>query len=55
MGTGAAPGVDAGLLPSRSGQPHVVPVIRVPNLEAATVPVLAHGGTVVVEPFTLGC
>jgi len=50
---GDAPGVDAGLLPSRDGQPRAVPVIRVDDLDATTAMVAAHGGTVVVEPFTI--
>ena len=50
---GSAPGVDTGLLPSRDGQPRAVPVIRVDDLEGAMASVARHGGTVVVEPFTV--
>ena len=46
-------GVDTGLMSSRDGQPRAVPVIRVDDLTAATTRVAAHGGTVVVEPFTV--
>jgi uncharacterized protein len=51
--TGAGRGIDAGLLPSRDGTPRVVPVINVASLEEAARKVAAHGGTVVVEPFTI--
>jgi predicted enzyme related to lactoylglutathione lyase len=50
---GDAPGVDTGVMPSRDGQPRAVPVIRVPDLEAAAARVTAAGGQVVVEPFTV--
>jgi predicted enzyme related to lactoylglutathione lyase len=50
---GDAPGVDAGLLASRDGQPRTVPVIRVEDLDKATAAVREHGGQVVVEPFTI--
>jgi uncharacterized protein len=50
---GAARGVDAGLLASRDGAPRVVPVINVGSLEATMAKVAAHGGTIVVEPFTI--
>jgi predicted enzyme related to lactoylglutathione lyase len=50
---GDSPGVDTALLASRDGQPRAVPVIRVPDLDAATAAVRAHGGTVVVPPFEL--
>ncbi|MET7402121.1 VOC family protein [Dactylosporangium sp. NPDC005572] len=50
---GDAPGVDTALLPSRDGQPRAVPVIRVEALEPTLESVRAHGGRVVVEPFTL--
>jgi uncharacterized protein len=46
-------GIDAGLLPSRDGTPRVVPVINVASLDEAARKVAAHGGTVVVEPFTI--
>jgi uncharacterized protein len=52
---GAARGVDAGLLASRDGAPRVVPVINVGSLEATMAKVAAHGGTIVVEPFTIAC
>jgi predicted enzyme related to lactoylglutathione lyase len=47
-------GVDTALLPSRDGQPRTVPVIRVPDLDAALASAEKHGGTVVVPPFALG-
>ena len=50
---GDAPGVDAGLLTSRDGQPRTVPVIRVDDLDATVAAVAAHGGTVLVEPFEI--
>jgi len=50
---GDGPGVDAGLLASRDGQPRTVPVIRVPDLPAALALVREHGGQVVVEPFAI--
>jgi uncharacterized protein len=50
---GTAAGVDTGLMPSRDGQPRAVPVIRVDDLDAAVARATEHGGTVVVEPFTL--
>jgi predicted enzyme related to lactoylglutathione lyase len=50
---GGDAGIDTGLMPSRDGQPRAVPVIRVDDLDATTARVAAHGGTVVVEPFTL--
>jgi hypothetical protein len=51
---GDAPGVDTGLLPSRDGAPRAIPVIRVPDLDAALATVEKHGGTVVVQPFAIG-
>jgi uncharacterized protein len=48
---GDAPGVDAGLLPSRDGQPRAVPVVRVPSIEGVRAALEAAGGRVVVEPF----
>ena len=50
---GTAPGVDAGLTPSRDGQPRAIPVIRVDDLDTAVNLVAQHGGTVAVEPFTI--
>jgi hypothetical protein len=50
---GEGPGIDTGLLRSRDGQPRSVPVVRVPDLDAATGAVTAHGGAVVVEPFVI--
>jgi uncharacterized protein len=50
---GAARGVDAGLLASRDGAPRVVPVINVGSLEATMEKVVAHGGAIVVAPFTI--
>ncbi|MEN3304145.1 MAG: uncharacterized protein V7603_347 [Micromonosporaceae bacterium] len=50
---GTSTGIDTGLMASRDGQPRTVPVIRVDDLDAATARVVAHGGTVVVEPFTV--
>ncbi|MEV4134788.1 VOC family protein [Dactylosporangium sp. NPDC049742] len=50
---GDGAGVDTGLLASRDGQPRTVPVIRVDDLPKTLEVVRAHGGTVVVEPFTL--
>jgi predicted enzyme related to lactoylglutathione lyase len=50
---GGDTGVDAGLLASRDGQARTVPVIRVDRLDAVLDQVRAHGGTVVVEPFTV--
>ncbi|MGC9667942.1 hypothetical protein ACNTMW_15480 [Planosporangium sp. 12N6] len=50
---GDGPGVDTGLLASRDGQPRIVPVVRVDDLEGAMVLVRQHGGHVVVEPFAV--
>jgi predicted enzyme related to lactoylglutathione lyase len=50
---GTAPGVDAGLMPSRDGQPRTIPVIRLDDLDVALERVRAHGGTIAVEPFTI--
>jgi uncharacterized protein len=50
---GGARGVDAGLLAARDGAPRVVPVINVASLEETTRRVVAHDGTVVVEPFAI--
>jgi predicted enzyme related to lactoylglutathione lyase len=50
---GDGPGVDAGLLTSRDGQPRAVPVIRVASLDDAMQAVSANDGTVVVEPFEI--
>jgi predicted enzyme related to lactoylglutathione lyase len=51
---GDEPGIDTALLASRDGQPRAVPVIRVPDLDAALAAAEQHGGTVVVPPFALG-
>ncbi|GAA1372085.1 VOC family protein [Catellatospora chokoriensis] len=50
---GDAAGVDTGIMPSRDGQPRAIPVIRVEEMAAAIERVRRHGGTVVVEPFTI--
>jgi len=50
---GEHPGIDTGLLASRDGAPRTVPVIRVAALDQTLHLVRAHGGCVVVEPFTL--
>ena len=50
---GDAPGVDTGLMASLDGQPRCIPVIRVPDLATALAAVTAHGGALVVAPFTL--
>jgi predicted enzyme related to lactoylglutathione lyase len=50
---GAGPGIDTGLLASRDGQPRTVPIVRVDDLPAAMALAREHGGTVVVEPFTV--
>jgi predicted enzyme related to lactoylglutathione lyase len=50
---GDEPGVDTALMASRDGRPRAVPVIRVDDLDAALGRVAEHGGTVVVEPFTI--
>jgi len=50
---GDAPGVDTGLMASLDGQPRCIPVIRVPDLTTALAAVTAHGGALVVAPFTL--
>ena len=49
---GDGPGVDAGLLTSRDGQPRTVPVIRVDSIDEIRPRLEAAGGAVVVEPFT---
>src|SRR3954465_14255279 len=46
-------GIDTALLASRDGAPRAIPVIRVPSLGTATARVREHGGTVVVEPFSI--
>jgi hypothetical protein len=48
---GDAPGVDAGMLASRDGQPRTVPVIRVDSIAELRPRLEAAGGTVVVDPF----
>lgn len=50
---GDAPGVDTGVMPSRDGQPRMIPVIRVADLDAALNLTTDHGGTVAVPPFTI--
>jgi predicted enzyme related to lactoylglutathione lyase len=50
---GDRPGIDAGILASRDGQPRAVPVIRVDALAETLAKVSEHGGTVVVEPFAI--
>lgn len=50
---GDGPGIDTGLMTSQDGQPRTVPVIRVDSLDAAVEAIRVHGGTVVVEPFTI--
>jgi predicted enzyme related to lactoylglutathione lyase len=50
---GDRPGIDAGVLTSRDGQPRTVPVIRVDVLAETLAKVTEHGGTVVVEPFAI--
>lgn len=50
---GDTAGIDAALMPSRDGQARTVPVIRVDALDDAIEGVRTHGGTVVVEPFTI--
>lgn len=46
-------GIDTALLASRDGQPRAVPIIAVGSLDEATASVAAHGGQVVVGPFTV--
>jgi predicted enzyme related to lactoylglutathione lyase len=50
---GEGPGIDTALLPSRDGVARAVPVVRVESLQDAADLVRTHGGTVVVEPFTI--
>ena len=50
---GDGPGVDAGLLSSRDGNPRTVPIIRVDSLDALRTRIESAGGAIVVEPFTL--
>jgi predicted enzyme related to lactoylglutathione lyase len=50
---GEAPGVDTGVMPSRDGRPRAIPVIRVTDLDASLARVIAAGGSVAVEPFTI--
>ena len=50
---GSAHGIDAGLLRSMDGSPRTVSVINVPSLDDATKQVVACGGRIVVEPFTI--
>jgi uncharacterized protein len=51
--SGDGPGIDTALLPSRDGVARAVPVVRVESLADAAQRVRSHGGTVVVEPFTI--
>ena len=46
-------GIDTGILQSRDGQPRVVPIINVQSLVETSRKVVEHGGTIVVEPFTI--
>ena len=50
---GDGPGVDTGLTGSRDGAPRCLPVIRVDDLDAACSSVIAAGGSVLVERFTI--
>ena len=50
---GDVPGIDAGLLASRDGNPRTVPVIRVESIDALRERLESAGGTVVVEPFSM--
>ena len=50
---GDGPGIDAGLLSSRDGNPRTVPIIRVDSLDELRTRIESAGGTIVVEPFTL--
>jgi uncharacterized protein len=52
---GASRGIDAGLLPAPVPRRHAAggAVINVASLDEAARKVAAHGGTVVVEPFTI--
>lgn len=50
---GANHGIDAALLVSRDGQSRSVPVINVDSLERVTRSVGEHGGSVVVDTFTI--
>ncbi len=48
-----APGIDSGIVTSMDGSPRSVPIIAVASLEDAATAVREHGGTIVVEPFTI--
>jgi predicted enzyme related to lactoylglutathione lyase len=50
---GNGPGVDAGLLSFRDGNPQTVPIIRVDPLDELRARIESAGGAIVVEPFTL--
>ena len=50
---GDGPGVDAGLLSSRDGNPRTVPIIRVDSLDELRARIESAGGAIVVEPLTL--
>jgi predicted enzyme related to lactoylglutathione lyase len=50
---GDGPGVDAGLLASRDGNPRSVPVIRIESIDDVRPRLEAAGGAIVVEPFTI--
>jgi len=50
---GDGPGIDAGILASRDGNPRTVAIIRVESLDALRPRLESAGGSVVVEPFTL--
>jgi hypothetical protein len=50
---GARHGIDAALLTSRDGQPRAVPIVNVTSLDVLTRSVAEHGGTVVVDTFTI--
>ena len=51
--TDGAPGVDAGLMPSRDGTPRTVPVVRVDDLAQALDAVRSGGGTQVLPAFVI--
>ena len=51
--SGDGPGIDTALLPSRDGTARAVPVLRVESLADTAHLVRTHGGTVVVEPFSI--
>ena len=51
--SGEAPGIDAGVLASRDGNPFAVPVIRVESIDALRPKIELGGGKMVVEPFSI--